>query len=61
LRDRTQELAGSLSLGACTLESTADGILVADGAGKATNWNKKFILMWQMPSEVMGSGRRAAG
>ncbi|HXC99215.1 MAG TPA: PAS domain-containing protein, partial [Verrucomicrobiae bacterium] len=56
VRDRTQELAGSLSLVHATLESTADGILVADGAGKAINWNKKFILMWQMPAEVMGSG-----
>jgi PAS domain S-box-containing protein len=56
VRDRTQELAGSLSLVHATLESTADGILVADGVGKATNWNKKFMLMWQMPSEVMGSG-----
>ncbi len=56
VRDRTQELAGSLSLVHATLESTADGILVADGAGKAVNWNRKFITMWQMPGEVMGSG-----
>ena len=56
VRDRTQELAGSLSLVHATLESTADGILVADGAGKAINWNKKFMTMWGMPSEVMGSG-----
>jgi PAS domain S-box-containing protein len=56
VRDRTQELAGSLSLVHATLESTADGILVADGAGKPVNWNRKFVTMWQMPSEVMGSG-----
>ncbi len=56
VRDRTQELAGSLSLLHATLESTADGILVADGAGKAMNWNKKFMLMWQIPQGVMESG-----
>jgi PAS domain S-box-containing protein len=56
VRDRTQELAGSLSLVHATLESTADGILVADGAGKPVNWNRKFVTMWHMPSEVMGSG-----
>ncbi len=56
VRDRTQELAGSLSLLHATLESTADGILVADGAGKAMNWNKKFTMMWRIPQEVMASG-----
>jgi PAS domain S-box-containing protein len=56
VRDRTQELAGSLSLVHATLESTADGILVADGVGKATNWNQKFMLMWRIPSEVLESG-----
>jgi PAS domain S-box-containing protein len=56
VRDRTQELAGSLSLVHATLESTADGILVADGAGKAINWNKKFMLMWRIPQEVLEAG-----
>jgi PAS domain S-box-containing protein len=56
VRDRTQELAGSLSLIHATLESTADGILVADGTGKAINWNRKFMEMWRMPREVMEAG-----
>ena len=56
VKDRTQELAGSLSLVHATLESTADGILVADGAGKAINWNRKFMLMWRIPSAVMETG-----
>jgi PAS domain S-box-containing protein len=56
VRDRTQELAGSLSLLHATLESTADGILVADGVGKAMNWNRKFMTMWRIPQEVMESG-----
>mgnify|MGYP000942402211 CR=1 FL=1 len=32
-----------------TLESTADGILVADSQGKITAWNRKFIEMWNIP------------
>jgi signal transduction histidine kinase/CheY-like chemotaxis protein/PAS domain-containing protein len=37
-----------------TLESTADGILVVDPAGKAVTTNEKFIQMWQIPREALG-------
>jgi PAS domain S-box-containing protein len=56
VRERTQELASSLSLVHATLESTADGILVADGVGKAINWNERFLKMWHIGAEVMTSG-----
>ena len=39
-----------------TLESTADGILVADGRGKIVAWNRKLGEMWRIPSEVLGTG-----
>jgi PAS domain S-box-containing protein len=53
-RKRAQEaLASSLSLLKATMESTADGILVVDLAGRITLWNQKFTDMWQIPEEIM--------
>lgn len=43
----------SLSLLEATLESTADGILVVDNNGKWTNFNKKFIDIWELPSDLV--------
>ena len=56
IRQRTRELASSLSLTRATLESTADGILVVDGHGKVTSLNEKFVEMWRIPRELVGSG-----
>ncbi len=50
--ERTAELANSLSLLHATLESTADGILVTDCSGTVTNFNEKFLSMWQIPPEL---------
>jgi len=36
-----------------TLESTTDGILVVDLAGKVTNFNQKFLSMWHIPKLVL--------
>lgn len=52
---KTRELAHSLAMMHATLESTTDGILVTDGGGKVTDFNEKFVDMWQMPREVMDS------
>ena len=60
VRERTQELASSLSLIHATLESTTDGILVADGVGKGVNWNEKFLQMWGISSEALKSGNEKA-
>ncbi len=38
-----------------TLESTVDGILVADSAGKLVAWNGKFEEMWGIPKDALDS------
>jgi signal transduction histidine kinase/DNA-binding response OmpR family regulator len=38
-----------------TLESTADGILVADSRGKIVARNRKFNEMWRIPNERLGT------
>ena len=45
---RTSELAHSLSLTRATLESTADGILVANNDGSVAGFNEKFLNMWRV-------------
>jgi len=52
VKERTGELAHSLSLTRATLESTTDGILVTDGQGKVTNFNEQFISLWHIPREL---------
>jgi two-component system sensor kinase FixL len=49
-------LAQSVSLLQATLESTADGTLVVDRAGKIVNFNRKFVKMWGIPDDVVASG-----
>lgn len=60
LRDRADliadELERSVSLLQATLESTADGILVVDRAGRYTSHNRLFRTMWGIPDEVMDEG-----
>jgi len=49
------ELERSLSLLRGTLESTADGILVVDQAGRIVTYNQQFVQMWRIPEEVVAS------
>lgn len=46
----------SLSLLQATLESTADGILVVDLAGKIVSYNQRMAEMWGIPGELFASG-----
>ena len=38
-----------------TLESSTDAILVTDENGRVITWNRKFIDMWRIPSDVIDS------
>jgi len=49
LRDRERLLKA-------TLESTVDGILVADRTGIPTHWNARFVDLWRIPEEVLIAG-----
>ncbi len=47
------DLSASLSLLKSTLESTADGLLVVDKAGRIVRYNDKFVAMWGIPQDVL--------
>ena len=56
LRQRMEsDLMNALSLINASLESTADGLLVMDSAGKITSYNRNFQEMWKIPVTVMES------
>jgi signal transduction histidine kinase/ActR/RegA family two-component response regulator/sensor domain CHASE-containing protein len=53
-RERAElEVRRSMSLLEATLDSTADGILVVNGAGKVTSCNNRFVEMWRIPPELI--------
>ena len=52
---KEDELMNTLSLLNASLESTADGILVVDNAGKITSYNHNFMEMWKIPSDIIKS------
>ena len=47
------ELRATNSVLAATLESSTDGILVIDRSRRITNFNGRFIEMWQLPDGVV--------
>ncbi len=56
-----EQLEKSFSLLEATLESTADGILVADLNGSMVRWNNRFLEMWKIPDEIMNTGKDEKG
>jgi len=59
LEARTRELADALSVMKATLESTADGILVTDRAGRVTTFNQKFLEIWGLPHDTVAGGQHS--
>jgi PAS domain S-box-containing protein len=57
LEARTRELADALSVMKATLESTADGILVTDRAGRVTTFNQQFLEIWGLPHDTVAGGQ----
>ena len=55
LERKSTELTHSLSMLNATLESTADAILVTDENGRVITWNRKFLEMWPIASELIAS------
>ena len=55
------ELECRLAELAATLESTADGILVTDGAGNIRSFNQTFANLWALPDALLKQRRRHAG
>ena len=53
LKKEKEELAKSFSILEATLESTADGILVADFNGRIVRFNKKFVELWGIPQQIL--------
>ncbi len=53
VQERTSSLNNALSLTRATLESSADGILVTNAAGKIIDYNQQLIEMWEIPESLM--------
>lgn len=48
-----RELEGAVADLRATLESTHDGILVTDLAGRIRNFNQRFATLWQIPPHLL--------
>ncbi|HWF16565.1 MAG TPA: EAL domain-containing protein [Acidimicrobiales bacterium] len=48
-----RNLSDALSRLTATLDSTADGILVTDPAGKITDFNRRFVEIWGLPDDAV--------
>jgi PAS domain S-box-containing protein len=55
LEVRSAELAASLALTQATLESTADGIVATDEAGRITGSNERFVRMWGIDRDALAA------
>jgi two-component system cell cycle sensor histidine kinase/response regulator CckA len=48
-----EELRQAVSLLQSTFESTADGILLVDRAGKIVSFNSRFVSLWQISQSIL--------
>jgi PAS domain S-box-containing protein len=55
LERKTDELARSLAIIRATMDAATDGIVVTDDHGRVTEWNERYMQMWQVPRELMDS------
>lgn len=53
IEERTKSLQESLSISRGTLESSADGIIVANNDNKVIDYNKNFVEMFNVPQTVL--------
>lgn len=60
LAQSQENLRHSVSLMRATLEATADGLLVVDAQNKITDFNSRFVTMWQIPPEILESSEDAS-
>jgi PAS domain S-box-containing protein len=56
LQRRSKELAQALVIMRATLESTSDAILVTDEKMRVTDFNEKYLGMWNIPREILEQG-----
>jgi diguanylate cyclase (GGDEF)-like protein/PAS domain S-box-containing protein len=59
-REAEIETRHSLSLLQSTLDSTADGILVVDLAGRVVSYNRRFTQIWALPAGELDTRRDGA-
>ena len=57
LEQRTRELNQALVVMQATLEATTDGILVTADEGTVTDFNEKYVHLWNIPRETLERGR----
>jgi PAS domain S-box-containing protein len=55
-KQAAQALRQSVSLLRSTLESTCDGLLVVDAAGRIVDFNQRFAELWRLPQAILDSG-----
>lgn len=55
LKENSRKLDRALSLLDAALDSTMDGIMVVDRAGKIESFNRKFTEMWGIPEDILAS------
>src|SRR5438552_14726890 len=56
--DEAGDDGSAVSLLEATLDSTDDGIIVVDAFERIRVFNRRFVEMWRMPTELLASGER---